>query len=297
MPDVRDDYVHANGLRFRYRDWGGQGRPIVLLHGLASNARIWDFVAPKLVACGHVVAINQRGHGGSDRPESGYGFAEVTADLAGILEALKLTRPIVVGHSWGANVAVAFAGDYSEAVAGIALVDGGTMDISAQPGMTWEQAEKNMAPPRLVGTPRTSLLQRIRQGGDLGAFWSDEVESIIMAGFEVFPDDTIAPWLTFERHMQIVRAIWDYHGAELLGHVTCPVLLMPAIRAIDAERNERKLAAVAAAELAGAHVRTVWLQDSIHDVPLQRPQLVADTLTAFVRALDDPTHAGTAVEG
>lgn len=288
-----DVYVTANGLRFHYRDWGGRGQPVVLLHGLASNARIWDFVAPLLVDAGRVIALDQRGHGGSDRPETGYGFAEVTADLAGVLDALGFARPVVVGHSWGASVAVSFAVAHPDRAAGIALVDGGTMSRASRDGITWEEFERMMAPPRLAGTSRTRLLERMRNG-DLRDVWSPAVEGAIMAGFEVFPDDTIAPRLSFERHMQIVRAIWDYHPAELLPRVACPALIMPAIRDGDADWTRRKRDGVDMAERLLPRARTVWLEDSIHDVPLQRPALVAEVLSGFVRDLGqaEPAAAG-----
>jgi pimeloyl-ACP methyl ester carboxylesterase len=281
-----DIYVDANGLRLHCRDWGGRGRPIVLLHGLASNARIWDFVARRLRRFARVVAIDQRGHGASDRPEQGYTFDLVTQDLRAALDALHLEAPVIVGHSWGANVAVAFAAAHPALPAGIALVDGGTFDLSATPGMTWEDAERTMAPPRLAGTPLTKFLGMIRQG-TLDELWSEELEEIVMAQFDVFPDDTIAPRLSFERHMEIVRAIWDYHPAGLLAKVRCPVLMLPCVREPAGEWFERKRVAVAEVERTTPLARTVWLTDAIHDVPLQQPERLADVIVAFVREIND----------
>ena len=62
-----DGMVQAGeaGIAIHYRDWGGAGRPIALVHGLASSARIWDLMAPLLRAAGRVVAFDQRGHGES----------------------------------------------------------------------------------------------------------------------------------------------------------------------------------------------------------------------------------------
>jgi pimeloyl-ACP methyl ester carboxylesterase len=198
---------------------------------------------------------------------------------------------VIVGHSWGANVAVSFAASLPEQVSGIALVDGGTFGGRAtRAEMTLEEFEKMMAPPRYAGTPRTRFLERVGQG-DLRDLWSPEVEAIIMAGQELSPDDTIAPRLSFERHMQIVRAIWDYHVAELLPRIACPVLVMPAIRDGNPEWSERKRAGVKQAEDLNPRVRTVWLEDSIHDVPLQRPALVAETIAAFARGLDPAAEA------
>jgi pimeloyl-ACP methyl ester carboxylesterase len=258
---------------------------VVLLHGLASNARIWDFVAPRLARSARVVAMDQRGHGASDRPEHGYAFDLVTEDLRGVLDALHMEAAVIVGHSWGANVAVAFAAAHPALPSGIALVDGGTFDLSTTPGMTWEEAQRTMAPPRLAGTPRRKFLGMIRQG-PLGELWSDEVEAIVMAQFDVSPDDTISPRLSFERHMEIVRAIWGYHPAELLTTVRCPMLLLPCVRDPAGEWVERKRAAIAHVEQTTPRARTVWLTDAIHDVPLQQPERLADAIASFVREID-----------
>src|SRR5215212_111789 len=68
---VADDVLTspATGLRLHYRDWGGTGRGLLLLHGLASSARIWDLLAPLLRPYGRVVALDQRGHAASDKPD------------------------------------------------------------------------------------------------------------------------------------------------------------------------------------------------------------------------------------
>ena len=280
-----DIFVQANGLRLHCRDWGGSGRPVVLLHGLASNARIWDFVAPHLRKHARVVAVDQRGHGASDRPEHGYTFDLVTQDLSEALDALRLDAPIIVGHSWGANVAVAFAAAHPARPAGIALVDGGTFDLSATPGMTWEDAERTMAPPRLAGTPLNKFLEMIRRGA-LDDSWSEEVEEIILAQFDVFPDETIAPRLSFERHMEIVRAIWDYHPTALLSSVRCPLLMLPCVRDPASDWVERKRAAIAEVERTVPGAKTIWLTDAIHDVPLQQPERLADVIASFVSEID-----------
>ena len=76
-----DKFAAVNGMQFHYVDWSGEGRPIVLLHGLASNSRIWDMVAPILNLRYRVVALDQRGHGDTDKPDHGYEFASVIDDL------------------------------------------------------------------------------------------------------------------------------------------------------------------------------------------------------------------------
>jgi len=74
-----------------------------------------------------VLALDQRGHGESDQPDTGYDFLTIVADLLGFLDANGLTQPVIlVGHSWGAPVVLHFAVEDTERTAGLALVDGGT---------------------------------------------------------------------------------------------------------------------------------------------------------------------------
>ena len=76
--------------------------PFVLVHGLASNLRLWDAVAERLHARGHtVIALDQRGHGRSDAPQSEYGNDVAVRDLIALVETLGLRRPILAGQSWG----------------------------------------------------------------------------------------------------------------------------------------------------------------------------------------------------
>src|SRR5262245_5740144 len=113
MPPT-ETFLTTNSLRLHLRDWGGPEAtpPILLVHGLASNARIWDLVAPLLARDFRVAAIDQRGHGLTDKPADGYDFATIAGDLAGAIGALGWARTLVVGHSWGANVALQLAADY-----------------------------------------------------------------------------------------------------------------------------------------------------------------------------------------
>ena len=105
-------FVAANGLRLRYRRWLPLEKrpdlpPILLLHGLASASHIWNLVAPLLAERGYsVTALDQRGHDESDKPANDYDYETIIADDIDAIEALALEKPVVVGHSWGASVAL-----------------------------------------------------------------------------------------------------------------------------------------------------------------------------------------------
>src|SRR5919204_6730228 len=168
-----DRTVPGDGVSLHARDWGGLGTPVVLLHGLASNARIWDGAAQRLAGAGmRVVALDQRGHGESEQPASGYDFATVGRDLAAALDALGLQGPVLVGHSWGANVALQYAAERSEAVAGLVLVDGGFLGVADWPGMTRALARERLAPPRFA-VPLEDWLARAGRfaAGTRGGGW------------------------------------------------------------------------------------------------------------------------------
>jgi pimeloyl-ACP methyl ester carboxylesterase len=286
MPESK--YADLTGVRLHYLDWGGEGVPLLLLHGLASNARIWDLTAPLLTPHFRVVALDQRGHGQSDKPDGDYSFAEVTGDLAELLPALGLDRPVIVGHSWGGNVALQFAADHPGSVRALVLVDGGFLEISSLDGMTWERAEQMMAPPKLDGMPLEAFLAAARSWPQIGAIWNDEIRDIVLGSFDVTREGTINPRLARANHMRILRAMWDHRPSLLWERVRCPVLLLPAVLEDEDEdgiwlEGKRRTIAGATHNLADCHLH--WMNDTIHDVPLQRPGELADEIIGFARAL------------
>ena len=186
MTQPQDSYIDLPGappIRLHYRDWGGADRPLILLHGLASSCRIWDFTAPLLAERFHPFALDQRGHGLSDKPGS-YTYAEVTGDLAAFIEALALERPVVVGHSWGAGVAVQFAADYPDIPSAIALVDGGFVERSSFDA-SWEEAEVMMRPPEIDGVPVETFTGFAKKWPEVAEIWSDQLGEMILSNLEV----------------------------------------------------------------------------------------------------------------
>lgn len=282
----RDSFVQLpDGLRLAYRDWGGSGQPIVLLHGLSSSYRIWDLVAPLLAQDHRVLALDQRGHGRSDRPDASFEMATYVNDLHGFFQATSLDSVALVGHSWGGNVALQFAVDHPRLVEALVLLDGGFLELSGRPGWTWERTEQELAPPRLDGITREALLERVSQG-NLASVWSPAVAETVLGHFESLSKGRLRPWLRREHHMRILRALWDHRPSLLWERVQCPVLLVPARQANpqgrQAELLPAKLAAVAMAEQRLARSRTIWMNDTIHDVPLQRPAELAQAIRAFL---------------
>jgi pimeloyl-ACP methyl ester carboxylesterase len=243
--------------------------PFLLLHGLASNARIWDGVAGRLSRAGHAsAAVDQRGHGGSERVDDGFDFGTLADDLSGVCAAVFDRPAVVAGQSWGGNVALEFAHRHPERVAGLALVDGGFIAL-ADPFPEWEDAARVLAPPELAGTRLEDLeaAMRARFAG-----WPEEGIVGQLANFEALADGTVRPHLTRSRHMRILEELWRHRPDEVAQVLDHPVVV---IAADDGLPNKRERVSQFAGHLHRG--RVVWVAGH-HDVHAERPEVVAGLL-------------------
>src|SRR5712692_317073 len=111
-----DRYLMVNGLRLHLLDWGGGGRPpLLLLHGFTGHAHAWDTLSIALQPHFHVYALAQRGHGDSD-PADVYNAVAAFDDLGGVVDQLGLAPLVMVGLSMGGRNAMYFASKRPEAV-------------------------------------------------------------------------------------------------------------------------------------------------------------------------------------
>ena len=269
----------TGGVTLNVHSWAGDGVPFLLVHGLASNARLWDGVAADLAGRGHrVVAVDQRGHGRSDKPDDGYDFETVCADLVALMAAMDLDRPVVAGQSWGGQVVVELAARRPELLRGIACVDGGWIDLSRFP--TFEDCAAVMSPPRTTGLAFAEIDAMLR---GRHPDWPESGIEGALACFEVRDDGTVAPWLSFDRHVMILRSMWEQRIRDVLPRVGVPALLLPCDDGSGSDHQQRKRESVALAESLVPVSRTHWFEAE-HDVHAQHPALVAAVL---VDALDD----------
>lgn len=272
-------------LRLHVLEWCGETQPFVLLYGLASNATTWLAVGRLLAAQGHrVLAVDQRGHGRSDKPETDYDFATISEDLHLLLKSLGVDAPVLAGQSWGGNVVLAYAARYPQAAQRLIFVDGGFLDLQSRPGMTWERVAMELRPPPLTGMVRTVLAQRIRA---MHPDWSDEGIEATLHNFEHLPDGTVRPWLSLDRHMQILRAMWEQRPAELYPQVTCPVTIAVAEDKAAPDWMEMKRLQLRAAEQGLRDVRVDWLPNTAHDIHVHRPTELATLMMESRRSQKD----------
>lgn len=115
--------AEANGIRLHYTRTGGAKPPLVLAHGVTDDGLCWTPVAEALESKYDVIMVDARGHGRSDAPEQGYDPATQAADLTGLIRALNLQKPAVLGHSMGAATTLVLAGLYPDVPRAIVLED------------------------------------------------------------------------------------------------------------------------------------------------------------------------------
>jgi N-formylmaleamate deformylase len=130
--------IGTNGINVHvFRGGASNGVPIVLLHGITDSGLCWERVAVTLTDTYDVIMIDARGHGQSDKPRTGYTYPDHAADVVGVIDALGLDKPVLIGHSMGAATAATVAHRYPEKVRALVLED------PPWYGETWAEDERN----------------------------------------------------------------------------------------------------------------------------------------------------------
>jgi pimeloyl-ACP methyl ester carboxylesterase len=264
----------GTGVALRTVRWGNPAEtsdvPLVLIHGLASNALLWEGAALEFAALGHaVVAVDLRGHGLSEKPDDGYDMQTVTNDVAGVLRVLAsqgYERPVVAGQSWGGNVVIELALTHPELVRGVVAVDGGFLELQEH-FPQWEECSVALRPPNLLGTPVARMRGYMESAH---ADWPKTGIDGSMANFEQLPDGTIRPWLTLERHLMVLRGLWEHKPTHIYKDITVPVMFVPA-EGPGGVFAETKRHAVERALHSVPKVRVEWFSPADHDLHAQHP--------------------------
>ncbi len=304
-------FVDADGLRLHYLEWhpaprpqlaqtqaneervsSGDEIPIVMLHGLGTTADTWRLVAPHLCTDHQVIAFDQRGHGQSDAPADGYDLVTLAEDAVHAMAALGLGQVMLVGHGWGARVALVLAARHSALVSHLILIDCPHVEPRHWPGMTLERFLRE-SPPREVYHSRDAYLSAMRQ--EMAAFWSPEIEAILLTSVIERPGGEIEERLTPAHQRLIRQALWEDRALTYYSQIRCAVLLVPAAArpqpgAQPPEKLENAGEFAAAKGFMAAQVARIirrcsilWMPDTTHDIQLQRPQRLAAAITEFIK--------------
>ncbi len=213
-------------IKLKALTWQGPQPAMVLLHGLNNNAWSWARVASELSTHRNVIAICQRGHGGSTAPSCGYHLATSSNDLRDVLDHLGLPRVDLAGHSWGGKVATYFAATNPDRVTSLILADpvlpkGLNPIIRSSPTLTTAslRAERGPFPSH----------QAWVAGGRSVAYlhhWDQLDQKLWAAGFERQADGSYHHRLPESAFDEILSRALAENIESLLPAIECPVLFL-----------------------------------------------------------------------
>lgn len=256
-------HLTINGCSLYYTDQG-EGETVLLIHGLGSSGRDWEYQLPSLLPHYRVLCLDMRGHGQSDKPRGGYSIQGFADDCVAFIEHLKLHKPHIVGISMGGMIAFQLATDHPELPASLTIVNSGPEVIPRRPG------DYLMVAKRLFFAHALPLSVTARGLAKL-LFPKPEQQSIR----ETFE----SRWLENDRraYLASLRAIIGWGVTDRLERIRCPVLVVTGDK--DYTPVERKREYVS--HLGDAHLEVVT--DSRHGTPIDQADKFNALLLDFLR--------------
>ncbi len=259
------EFARANGITLHFRqDGAGDGMPLVFLHSLGCDLRIWDGVAARLTPHYRIVRIDSRGHGLSDCPRAPYTVEDFAEDVNALLDRLSTERVVLIGISIGGQAAMQTALMFPERVGALVLCDSAAKIATAE-------------------------------------YWDERISNLRMRGMAAMAETIMSRWFApsfAERHPAAVRGYYNlltrtplegYIGscaalgsADLgaaVGEIAVPTLVLCG--AEDAA-TPPDLGRELANSLPNAHFDTI--ADAGHTICVEQPEATAAAIAEFMKA-------------
>ena len=274
---VQHRFVTLYRQRFHYFAWGCSGLPIVLLHGTGFHGYVWKPIAQGLSRDCQVLALDQRGHGESVKPEQGYGWQAFADDLYQLLSTLRLQRVAAVGHSAGATAIAVCAATHPGLISRAVLIEPIIVppppDGQVRPSPLAQGARKR----RMIWGSRTSMFHSFRARSPFNTWREDVLWAYIEEGTTLHNDGCIELKCPGSIEAQIYENDSSVDLFALLPQVTIPVLLLRGETSmVFPEAHARNLLGL----LAQGRMKTV--ARTTHFMPMERPEAVERAVRNFL---------------
>lgn len=219
--------VPGDSIQIQLAQWPGEGKAVLCVHGLTANCRCWDRMASAIAPAHRVMAVDLRGRGLSDKPETGYSIEHHARDIEAVIRHLGLERVVVMGHSLGAFIALCLAGMRPALVEKAVLVDGGGQLSQEQSAKVFEGIKLSLERLGKVFPSYENYVETLKKAPffqswseHLDAYFQYETETVEGGGVRSRVDPkAIEEEMTNMAGMQISR----YYD-----RVACPVLILRA---------------------------------------------------------------------
>lgn len=258
-------YFDQQGCQLYYEDLG-HGETVILIHGLGSSSKDWEYQIPALQKHFRVIAVDVRGHGRSGKPVQAYTMQSFADDICALIQHLQLHKPHVVGISMGGMIAFQLAVDHPGLLASLTIVNSGP-EVKARNLKQWFEVAKRKLLSRLL-----SLEQIGKALGGL-LFPRPEQAHLRKKIEERWPLNDKRAYLAS------LDAIIGWSVRERISTILCPTLV------ISADKDYTPVADKEAYVAQIPHARLLVIKHSRHATPLDQPERFNQALLDFLNSI------------
>ncbi len=277
----RSHVVRSGDVAIHVVDHGGDGAPLVTVHGTGLVARVWDVMVPHLAPQFRVLAVDRRGHGQSDKPATGYQLDELVPDYEAVVRALGLGRPAALGHSSGASSLGVAAGRRRELFSRVAMVDPiifPRIDRTQGPTLAKQLNLVERTAKRRGEWPTAAAMFDDLRTKPVFARWRPEaLSAYVRHGARERDDGTVA----LQCSPALEASMYQHDGAidlfDEMARITVPVLV---VRGAETDRLPRANAERAVSMMRDA--RLIEMPGVTHFAPMEDPAGVARLVIPFL---------------
>jgi len=262
--------IKAGDIKLNIEEFPNDGEAVIFLHYGGGNLVMWRDVMPFFQDDFHVILVDLRGHGRSDKPETGYHIDDMAADVAGVMDALGIKKAHVVGSSLGAEVGLSLAANHPDRVR--SLVCEGALFNEGGPYGLWEgtQEEFNVYAkekieflrnkPKKAYSSIDELVSEKKNFFEQRGWWTETMEAAIRNGAIERDDGSfIESWQRIA--LQYAKHSYYYNFGDYYERVQCPVLMMPDVYP---GQDERELAIMDALFRLVKHGKIIRVPEWVH---------------------------------
>ncbi len=279
--------TRGDGVDIQVARWRGKGRTMLCVHGLTANCRCWDSLAASLAPRFDLIALDLRGRGLSEKPARGYRVDQHCRDIEAVIANLNIERPILVGHSLGALIALVFAARRPEQTAGLVLLDGAGCLTEAQFAKVLKGIKPALDRLGALFPSFEAYTARLKQAPFLNP-WTEALERYFRYEIEEVPGG-VRSRVRPEHIQEEIENLKKVDAADYYPQIKCPVLILRATDGTLAP-DDRVLPESAAQRMLKEipDVRCVPIDGTNHYTILFQPNPTRDdALNGFLARLEE----------